>query len=93
MKSRIVLLCIPDAHVNRLQEALQQANFEPVVVQDLTTDMAISAQGDCHAIVADLDDPESPAHAQVEFVREVKGINAPLVLFSSLRKKIKSKKL
>lgn len=83
MKSKIVLLCIPDAHVNRLQEALQQANFEPVVAHDVT-DLASSVQDDCHAIIADLDDPESPAHTQVEFVREVKGINAPLVLFTQL---------
>lgn len=64
------------------QGALKEAGFEPVGASDLAGVYKALECGPFHAVVVDLEMPETFGDDLLEFLREAKGLKAPIILYS-----------
>jgi DNA-binding response OmpR family regulator len=64
------------------QGALKEAGFEPVGASDLAGVAKALESGPFHAVVVDLEMPETFGDDLLEFLREAKGLKAPIILYS-----------
>lgn len=78
------ILVLDDSAISRdiVRDGLRGAGWEPVVAQDLAGLNEALASGAFQAGVIDLEMPEAYGDDVLEFLREGKGFQAPLVLYS-----------
>jgi len=78
------ILVIDDSPISRelVRAGLTDAGFDPVVVEDLAGLYQALETGPFNGCVVDLEMPEAFGDDVVEFLREKRGVKAPIILYS-----------
>ncbi len=84
MTPRVLIIDDSALSLQLLQGGLSQSGFDPVGAADLASVATALESGPFAAVVVDLQMPEAFGDDVLEFLREAKGVKAPIVLYSDL---------